>query len=250
MVGAAEGAERLVRYHRPGVLQERGPGLAAAIPVMGSERLERRTVECGGGGLVAGYGEPDSRRRQRSRERERRRAAEQQCARLSRSLCRLELPVRRQRGQLRRDRLEPALPHAGPAGALRAVRSPREQRQADLAVAGHSRGHDTRRVPRNCRRHFREGPCDTARSDHGPGPNPAATWGLEVQIGLMAESLGGGLVLPRRALVGRAQSTLAAASQALRGCWWEIHHHLRRPFPLVRQFLYDRRGDDRLDQAG
>src|SRR5207253_3570976 len=93
MVGAAEGAERLVRYHRPGLLQERGPGPAAAIPILGSHRLERRTVECGGGGLVPGYREPDTHGRQRSRQAERRCSRRRHGPRVSRALCRLEVPL-------------------------------------------------------------------------------------------------------------------------------------------------------------
>src|SRR2546430_17716499 len=65
----------------------------------------------------------------------------------------------------------------------------------------------------------------------------------------MAKSLGRRLVLSRPAVVGGAQSALEGASPAVCERGWEVHHHLRRPFPLVRQFLYDRREHDRMDQA-
>src|SRR5438552_6729 len=130
-------------------------------------------------------------------------------------------------------RSAPDLPHAGPPRPVRAVRPARTNRPANLALAGHPSRHGTRRLPGDHRRRLREQSRLAPGEGESAEPGVAEPSGLEVPPGPVAKPLGGGVVLSRRALVGRTQGAAQEASALVRRCGWQIHHHVCGAFALV-----------------
>src|SRR5258705_1919964 len=97
-----------------------------------------------------------------------------------------------------------SLSDAGPAGARGTVRLAGELGAADLGVARHSARHATGTLPGDHRRRHRAGSRDIAHAGHGATADAATAARLEVPPGPVAESLGGRVVLSRRAMVRRA----------------------------------------------